>query len=82
MIFFLAGYESSAGLMTFFMYEMAKNPDIQQRVHDEIQEVLQRFDGNVSYDALNEMKLVEACIEGESSVFFFFFDFKETKKLN
>lgn len=59
----LAGYESSSATMAFFMYEMANNPDIQQRAYEEIQEVLQRFDDELTYEALNEMKYLESCIE-------------------
>lgn len=56
--------------MAFFMYEMAKNPEIQQRVYDEIQEVLQRFNGELSYEALSEMKYLDCCVEGEIDILF------------
>lgn len=61
----LAGYESSSATMAFFVYEMAKNPEIQQRVYDEIQEVFQRYDGEISYEALGEMKYLDCCVEGK-----------------
>lgn len=60
----LAGYESSSTTMGFFMYEMAKSPDIQQRVYEEIQEVLQRFDDELTYESLGEMKYLDCCLEG------------------
>lgn len=63
----LAGYESSSATMAFFAYEMANQPEIQQRVYDEIQEVLQRFDGELTYEALSEMKYLESCVEGKIS---------------
>lgn len=56
--------------MAFFMYEMAKNPEIQQRVYDEIQEVLQRFNGELSYEALSEMKYLDSCVEGKIGISF------------
>lgn len=65
----LAGYESSGATMAFFTYEMASNPEIQERVYDEIQEVLQRYDGELSYEALNDMKYLDCCIEGMICVF-------------
>lgn len=61
-IFILAGYESSSTVMTFFMYELANNPAIQQKVYDEICDVLQKH-GKLSYDALVEMKYLESCID-------------------
>lgn len=66
----LAGYESSSTTMAFFMYEMAKNLDIQQKVYNEIIDVLQRFDGELSYEALSEMKYLDSCVEGENDLFF------------
>lgn len=59
--------------MAFFMYEMAKNPEIQQRVYDEIQEVLDRFNGELSYEALSEMKYLDSCVEGKSDIYFCIF---------
>lgn len=61
----LAGYESSSATMAFFMYEMAKNLTIQQRAYEEIQKVLQRFAGELTYEALNEMKYLECCLDGK-----------------
>lgn len=49
------------------MHELAINPDIQQRVHEEIDAVLEKFDGQVTYDSISEMKYLEACIDGEQS---------------
>ncbi|XP_013140468.1 PREDICTED: cytochrome P450 6B1-like [Papilio polytes] len=54
-IFYGAGYESSASTMAFMLYEMARNPDIQDKVIKEIDDVLKRNNGEVSYECLNEM---------------------------
>lgn len=50
--------------MTFCMYELAKNTIIQQRVYEEINAVLQKYDGNLNYESLSEMKYLDACIDG------------------
>ncbi|KPJ04479.1 Cytochrome P450 6B1 [Papilio xuthus] len=55
-IFYGAGYESSASTMAFLMYEMAKNPDVQDKLIKHIDDVLKRNNGEVSYECLNEMK--------------------------
>lgn len=67
----ILGYESSSTVMTFFMYELARNPAIQQRVYEEICNVTQKHDGKLTYDALVEMKYLEACIDGTYQMFFF-----------
>lgn len=66
--FYSAGYVSSAATMSFCMYELAKNQAIQQKVYDEIEKVLDLHDGQLTYDALNEMKYLGYCIEGEWTV--------------
>uniref|UniRef100_A0A1B0EZ81 Uncharacterized protein n=1 Tax=Phlebotomus papatasi TaxID=29031 RepID=A0A1B0EZ81_PHLPP len=38
-VFFLAGFETSSTLMSFFLYEMARNHDCQEKVQKEIDEV-------------------------------------------
>lgn len=77
----LAGYESSSATMAFFMFEMAKSPRIQQRAYNEIQEVLQRYKGELSYEALSEMKFLDNCVEGKEDFDFFFFKFDSRMKI-
>lgn len=50
--------------MTFFMYELAKHQEIQQKVYEEICNVTQKYDGKFTYEALAEMKYLESCIDG------------------
>nr|UEN71144.1 cytochrome P450 4AV17 [Meteorus pulchricornis] len=53
-IFFIAGLESSAVTMAFALYEMARHPEVQQRVRAEIHECLK--DRELTYDTINSMK--------------------------
>lgn len=46
------------------MHELAVNLDIQSRVHEEIDTILEKYNGQITYDSLSEMKYVEACIDG------------------
>ncbi|XP_063926337.1 probable cytochrome P450 6a14 [Zophobas morio] len=55
-VFFLAGLETSALLMAWTLYELAKNLEIQEGLRDEICEVLEKFDGRICYQSLQEMK--------------------------
>jgi len=42
MVLFLAGHDTTAAGLTWFWYIMGKYPETQQRVHDEIESVLQK----------------------------------------
>ncbi|KAK0170714.1 hypothetical protein PV328_008527 [Microctonus aethiopoides] len=53
-IFFIAGLESSSVTMSFALYEVARNPDIQQRVRAEIHKCLKS--NGLTYESINNMK--------------------------
>lgn len=58
------GFETSSSTMSFCLYELAKNPDIQRKVQEEIDEVTARYNGQITYDSIMEMKYLEMCMEG------------------
>ncbi|XP_011705277.1 PREDICTED: probable cytochrome P450 6a13 [Wasmannia auropunctata] len=60
-IFFLAGFETSSTTMTYALYEMAQHQDIQDKVCEEIDEVLAKYD-DLTYDAVNEMPYLHKVI--------------------
>lgn len=63
-IFYAAGFETTSSTLSYCLYELAKNPEIQQKIHEEIDEVLNRHDGTFSYDSINELTYLECCIDG------------------
>ncbi|XP_029710534.1 probable cytochrome P450 6d5 [Aedes albopictus] len=62
-VFFLAGFETSSSTMSFCLYELAKNPEIQRKVQAEIDSVTALHEGKVTYDSINEMRYLECCID-------------------
>ncbi len=62
-LFFLAGFETSSTVLTFAAYELVVNPDVQQKLYEEIAEVDKQLGGTrVSYDALQKMKYLDQFI--------------------
>ena len=64
-VFFLAGFETSSTTMAFCMYEMAINPDIQEVLRNEIDTVLKKHDGNISYEAIQDMTYLDKVVAGK-----------------
>nr|XP_022908462.1 cytochrome P450 9e2-like [Onthophagus taurus] len=62
-IFFFAGFESVATLLTFMGYELAINPEVQEKLQKEIDETLKECENrNLTYDALTKMKYLDMVI--------------------
>ncbi|XP_011702160.1 PREDICTED: cytochrome P450 9e2-like isoform X2 [Wasmannia auropunctata] len=61
-IFFLAGFDTSSALMSFAAHEIAVNPDIQEKLQNEIDKVWEDTNGQPSYEAINGMKYLNAVI--------------------
>ena len=64
-VFFLAGYETSSSTATYCLYELALHPEIQKKVQNEIDEVVNSTTG-VTYDkVLNEMEYLHKVFSGK-----------------
>jgi cytochrome P450 family 6 len=63
-IFFLAGFETSSTTMTFALYELAMQPEIQDKLRDKINEAIAENDGKVDYDCLLSIKYLDQVING------------------
>ncbi|XP_055697198.1 probable cytochrome P450 6a14 [Phlebotomus papatasi] len=61
-LFFVAGFETSSSTMAFALYELAQHQDIQDRAREEINGILEKYNGEYTYDACMEMKYVDQVI--------------------
>jgi cytochrome P450 family 6 len=65
-VFFAAGFETSSTTLTFCLYELSLHQDIQDRVREEIDVVLRKHDGKVTYEAILEMEYLDKVVSGEA----------------
>lgn len=66
-LFFIAGFDTSSSAMTFALYELAQNPDIQDKLRKEIKEVLTRNHGEITYECIKEMTYLQQVLDGTTS---------------
>lgn len=60
---FVEGYETSSSVLAFAVYELARNPDIQERLYEEIADVLAKYNGEFTFQALQEMVYLDNVIQ-------------------
>lgn len=70
LLFFIAGFDTSSTTMSFALYELARNQDIQDRLRSEILDTLN--DEELTYEATNNMQYLDQVICGK---FFYIYIF-------
>ena len=56
-LFLVAGYETTASLLSYLFYLLAINPDIQNRLYNEI-----KSEDELNYETISKMPYLDACI--------------------
>lgn len=59
-VFFGASFETSSSTMSFCLYELARNVEIQRKVQEEIDAA-----GEITYESVEKMKYLESCLDGK-----------------
>ncbi|XP_044582917.1 uncharacterized protein LOC123263937 [Cotesia glomerata] len=60
-IFFFGGFDTTSRMMCFAAHEIAANSEVQERLHAEIDQVLEDF-GEPTYEVINNMQFLDAVI--------------------
>ncbi|XP_067627503.1 cytochrome P450 6A1-like [Eurosta solidaginis] len=61
-IFLLAGFGTSSTTLSFILYELALNLNIQRRLRAEILETLEKYDNEATYECINSMPYMKQVI--------------------
>ena len=57
-LFFIAGFETTATLLSFLFYSLALDEECQQKLYEEVE----RFKGKFDYENIAQMPYLDACI--------------------
>lgn len=60
-VFFVAGFETSSSVQSYCLYELALNPDIQERLYKEIDSTIKKH-GDLTYQAIQEMEYLDMVV--------------------
>ncbi|XP_069991154.1 cytochrome P450 9e2-like [Penaeus vannamei] len=60
-LFLVAGYDTTASTLAFASFLLAKHPEIQQRLRQEMSEMVEEH-GDITYQGIMEAKYLDACI--------------------
>ncbi|XP_068083899.1 cytochrome P450 6k1 [Anabrus simplex] len=58
-IFLAAGFETSSSTMSFCLYHLALESDIQQRVREDILEAVKKNDGQINYQVVHDLPYLD-----------------------
>ncbi|KAL1497095.1 hypothetical protein ABEB36_008108 [Hypothenemus hampei] len=61
--FFLAGFDTSSKTMQFTLLELARNQALQDKIRQHIQSVLKKYDGELTYEGLQEMTFLRQAVD-------------------
>lgn len=64
-LFFAAGFETSSSTMSYALYELALNEDIQERARLEVKSVLKQHNGQFTYEACMQLQYIDQIVKGK-----------------
>lgn len=76
-IFFLAGFETSGSIISFCLYELAKNQKLLNELQDDIDKVMDEFNYKITYDCINKMAYLKRCVDGNTYCLYFLYYIQE-----
>lgn len=71
-VFLLAGFETSATLLVFCVHELVLNPNVQDKLYQEVKE-FQEENGVLTHENMSKLKYLECVLNGSYHFLFIIF---------
>lgn len=62
-LFYVAGAETSTATISFTLHELSHNPEVMTKLQQEIDEMLERNGGEITYENIKGMKYLDLCVK-------------------
>ncbi|GLH10362.1 Probable cytochrome P450 6t1 [Gryllus bimaculatus] len=62
LVFFFAGFETSATALCFITYAIATHPEVQKRLQNEVDEAMMHTNGDLTYETVQGMKYLDMVV--------------------
>ncbi|KFB36875.1 AGAP008217-PA-like protein [Anopheles sinensis] len=62
-LFYVAGAETSTATISFTLHELSHNPEVMTKLQQEIDEMLDRNGGEITYENIKGMKYLDLCVK-------------------
>jgi cytochrome P450 family 9 len=63
LLFFLAGFDTTESMVTFTLYELAINPEVQEKLYQEVKESVDENSGEFSYEVINKLEYLDMVVQ-------------------
>lgn len=64
-VFYVAGFETTASTMAYCLLELAANLDVQDKLRQEILDVITENNGKLTYDVIKDLTYMDKVISGK-----------------
>lgn len=71
-VFYAAGFNSSSTALTFCLYELAIQFDVQSKARKAINEAYRKFNGQLTYEMVTDLPYIDQILEGKKTLNFLF----------
>lgn len=65
MAFFFAGFDTVSATLSFALLEIAVNPEVQDKLLQEIKNTESKINGDITYDCIQNMKYLDMVFSGK-----------------